>query len=547
VVSDDRPRSGKLITSLRERHPGRAVATAEQPRPARLITSLRERRAIEEALAHMLTVRTGQQWNRQARHIAGLGPEVLHVLTQRLSTADTFELAALGTIATYMDATQVTQVLYDLITRPGTPDVQRMGAILILERYLGQAVPETAFLSLQDARGVARQSLAQILAAARQNRLLLLEYMHILLEQPAEATQAVIEAVVEMGGEDGIPLLRLLAQDEEPAIAGQALQALETLPNAAALQTLQSVLPVLPPPLRERAERTLRKRRFRGQEVPPLPSVPPSCRALVSPIDGRGNQLLWFLQRDPTTRCLRFLGLLVSDVIGLQDALGDDAVLPGRFPRRREHGTLHVIQNDDQPLLMLEAPYDYARRLLLQRLKINQALELAPPLEYRLLNDLIWGYALPEEWPSRRPTIAPAYQRTLIPRLPSLLDHPAMQNWFIEGESVYTCVERLTRWRHIDVHDPTVQRWLMNLVTEYFTPEDLARYQARLLDMSEWFMWSGEEETAHLAWIASATLPHVPPQQHPLVVGMIERGLQVAALNLQQGFDLRQARPATES
>lgn len=519
----------------------------EHTHEGKLITRLRERHAIEEALAHMLTTHTDRQWERAAKRIAGLGPEVLRVLTQKLNTADTAELAALGTIATYMDGEQVTRALYDLIYQPETPDVSRMGAILILERYLGEPVPDSAFLRLQDPRGVARQSLAQILAAARQNRLLLLEYMHILLEQPAEATLAVIDAVVEMAGDDGLDLLRLLAQDDEPAIAEQALNALVTLPSPAARQTLQSLLPILPPSLRERTERTLRKMRFRGQEIPPLPAVPSSCRALVSPVDGRGNQMLWFLQRDPATRRTRFLSVLVNDVIGLKDAFGDTAVLPGRLPRQRSPGSLHVVQTEDQPLILLEAPYDYARRVLLQRLPINQAQESGTPLEYRLLNDLIWGYALPPTMPAQRPTVSPVQQRTLISQLAVLLDHPAMQSWFVEGESVYMYVERITRWRHIDAGDPTVQRWLMNLINEYFTPEALARYQARLQEMSEWFMWARDEDMARLAWTAATTLPHVPPQQHPLVLGMIERGLQIAALNLQQGFDLRKKPEAFES
>ncbi len=507
---------------------------------SKLITRLRERHAIEEALAHMLTVRTDKQWERAAKRIAGLGPEVLRVLIQRLNTADATELAALGTIATYMDGVQVTQALYDLIGQPETPDVSRMGAILILERYLGEPVPDSAILRLQNPQGVARQSLAQVLAAARQNRLLLLEYMHILLEQPAEATLAVIEAVSQMNGEDGLDLLRLLAQDDEPAIAEQALDALATRPSPAARQTLQTLLPTLPPPLRERTERTLRKMRFRGLEIPLLPEVPPSCRALVSPIDGRGNQMFWFLQRDPATRRTRFLSVLVNDVIGLKDAFGDDAVLPGRLPRQRAIGSLHVVQTEDQPLILLEAPYDYARRVLLQRLAVNLALESSTPLEYRLLNDLIWGYALPSVMPHHQPTVSPVQQRTLLSQLAVLLDHPAMQGWFVEGESVYMYVERITRWRHIDARDLTVQRWLMNLVNEYFTPEALARYQARLQEMSEWFMWARDEDTARLAWIAAATLPHVPPQHHPVVVRMIELGLQVAAVNMQQGFDLRQ-------
>jgi hypothetical protein len=123
--------------------------------------------------------------------------------------------------------------------------------------------------------------------------------------------------------------------------------------------------------------------------------------------------------------------------------------------------------------------------------------------------------------------------------LGNLLDHPAMESWFVESENVYAYVERLTRWRHIDANDPSVQRWLMNLVTEHFYPEALGRFQTRLVQMSEWFLWAHEEDAARLAAVAAATLPLIPPQQHPLVVRMIEIGLATAAENIQHGFDLR--------
>ena len=511
----------------------------DRTREGKLITRLRDRRTIETALAHMLTTQTDEEWNQKAQHIASLGPEVLRVLTQKLNTANTAELAALGTIATYADRDLVTQALYGLLYKPDTPDVQRMGAILLLERYLGEPVPETALMSLQDPRGVVQQSLVQVLEAARESRFLLLEYLRILLEQPAEATHAVIDALAEIGGDEVIGLLRLLAQDEELAIAEHALDTLAALQTPAALQALQSLPPTLPPPLRDRTERALRKIRFRGQEVAPLPPVPQQCRALVSPVDGRGNQVLWFLRHDPVTQRDRFLSVLVSDAAGLKNTFGDDAALPDRFPQQRPPGTLHVVPAENQPLILLEAPYDYGRRLLLQGLTISFGLGLSTPLEYRLLNDLVWGYQLPSELPLRRPTVSPAQQLTLLPWLGRLLDHPALESWFVESESVYTYVERMTRWQHIDIHDPAMQRWLMNLVTEHFTPEALARYQDRLVQMSEWFLWADDEDTARLAWVAAATLPHVPPQQHPLVVRMIETGLVTAAENMQRGFDLR--------
>jgi hypothetical protein len=488
----------------------------------------------------MLAAQTDEEWNQEAQRIAHLGPEVLQVLIRKLNTANTSELAALGTIATYMDRDLTTQTLYRLIHKSDTPDVQRMGAILILERYLGEPVPEAAFMSLQDPRGVARQSLAQMLTAARENRFLLLEYLRILLEQPAEATHAVIDALAEMGGDEGTALLRLLAQDEESLIAGQALDTLVAFQTPAALQSLQSLLPTLPSSLRDRTERALRKMRFRGQEIAPLPPVSKRCRALISPIDGRGNQVLWFLRHDPATGRVRFLGVLVSDVAGLKDAFGDDAALPSRFPKRRPKGSVHVFQTGGQILILLEAPYDYGRRLLLQGLNTSFGLGLTTPLEYRLLNDLVWGYQLPAELPNRLPTVSPAQRQALFPLLAGLLDHPALESWFVESESIYAYVERMTRWRHIDILDPTVQRWLMNLVTEHFAPEALVRYQARLVQMSEWFMWAGDEETARLTWVAATTLPHIPPQQHPLVVRMIETGLVTAAENMRQGFDLRE-------
>ncbi|MBU0493522.1 MAG: hypothetical protein KKA73_13385 [Chloroflexi bacterium] len=505
----------------------------------KVITRLRDRHTIESALAHMLVAQDDAAWEQEAERIAGLGPEVVSVLMQKLSLVSPSELAALGAVAVHLDPDLVVPALSDLIEQPDTPDVQRMGAILILERYLGEPAPEVAFASLQDPHGVARQSLVSMLEAAQENRFLLLEYLRILLDQPAEATHAVIEALSEIGGGQALALLRLLAQDEEPAIAEQALDALIAFQTPAAFQVAQSLLPTLIPDLSDRAERALRKIRFRGLEITPLPPVPAACRALVTPVDGRGNQMLWLLYQEPAAPRVRFLGLVFNDTLGLQDAFGEEAALPDRFPALGPVGEVHLTRFQDRPILLLEIPYDYGRRLLRQGLAQRFRLGLPTPLEYRALNDQVWDYELPSDLPARMPVVTPAQQRALFPWVGQLLDQIALGGWFLEGELIYTYAERFTHWRHIDSQDPLARRWLMNLVTEYFTPDALSRLQTRLLQMSEWFMWSEDQDTARLAWVAAVTLPRVPPQQHPLVVRMIEIGFAVAAENMRRGFDPR--------
>ena len=488
----------------------------------KVITTLRKRREVEAEIRRMLESPDEGDFLARAAHIATYGRQVIPVILHHLNTADAHLLGVLGTIATYLDTEEVAQALRKVATGAGYSDHERMAALMILDRFLHQELDEELFAALRNPQEVAMQSLAEMLDEAEKNPFILLEYIRALEEQPIEVVQAIVEAMRGLDRERAVEPLRLLAQDERPLVAERAIRTLSTIRLPQAARALQTLLPTVRPQLRPLVERSLRKLRLSGVPLEALPPAAGAWRTLISPPDGGGNQSVWFIDERPPGR---FLNLLLNDVVGMRAALGGvEGGATERLPPRTSPGTIHAlfVPESNFVLTMLEADFDYGRRLVLESLIHNWESGIPVPAQYRLLNDLLWGQDYSGVAQSEKlPPLERMEALALLPLTGLLLDHPAFSGWPLQNELVYYHAARILA-RNEGRIEPK------GFIRNYFDREALTLYRARLKTISEWLLRAGEEHLARLALAAALTVGLRQPVDHPLFRRLAEQSLELA-------------------
>jgi hypothetical protein len=499
----------------------------------KIITTLRRRRELEAALRALRTARDDDELDAQARALAQQGAPVLAAILRSLDTADPRLIGALGKVAMYLERSDTVAALRAAARDPRRTDRERMSAILILDRFLGEEVEEGLFQGLRDPNAVARESLQEVMAEARSNRGIWIEYLEQLAEQPDDVPFLVMQTLLDLDEEGSVEPLRLLAQDPQEATAREAIRRLGAIRRPEAAAALRSLLPTLAPPLRALAERALRKLQLSGIRLDPLPAPGSEWRALVTPVDGAGNQAVWLIGRRPRERYCRFLGLLLDDQHGIRDAVGNDRMRAQQLPPRRPVGSILALSPagaSGRYVLFLETTFAYAQRVVLQSLAHNFASGTPTPLVYRLLNPYLWGHEI-APLPAAEPCVA---SPSLLPQTPELLDHPALEGWFIHVPALYDLGERVLAGRQADVAST-----LAAILNENLDATRRARYRRRLEAVREWLLAAQEPRLAELAATAAATLEEGAPTEHPFLWRMAEIGLEVAMDNLRSGLDLR--------
>ncbi|HSR32115.1 MAG TPA: hypothetical protein VLY63_16255, partial [Anaerolineae bacterium] len=213
------------------------------PASQKVITKLYERRQIEADLRKMLTTSSELVYRQQAKQIASLGSQVIPTIIGNLDRADAQMLAAMGAVVTFLDRDEVIMALKRAVLQPQRSDRGRIGAMTILERYLGQPADEDLLASLRDPEGVAIASLEEVLSQIEASPTVLIQYIEELDRQEPDVVLAVVGSLRDMGahpirselGERIVEPLRMMAQDVREEIAAEALQSLGSirLPQAA--------------------------------------------------------------------------------------------------------------------------------------------------------------------------------------------------------------------------------------------------------------------------------------------------------------------------
>jgi hypothetical protein len=325
--------------------------------------------------------------------------------------------------------------------------------------------------------------------------------------------------------------LRMMAQDVREEIAAEALRALgiKRLPEAA--RALQTLIPITAPTLRPQAERLLRKLQFSGVPVSPLPPPEPHWRALISPVNGQGQQSVWFLQRILGTEYSQFLNVLLNDRAGAVEAIGHSQV-PGKIlPPPMPPGYLHDIALPDGSgaMIMLEAAFDLGRRLVVESLVHNRRTQIPVAGPLRLLSPWLWGYTGADSLPTRMLPALDAADQALRTVSDRLLEHPAFVTWTVRSEATLRAAEEALRHPGWDR-----EVWVRRLTSELFVEPKVAQALSRRLEsMSEWLLLANDETRARLALVAAQAIPNQPLQEQPFLRALVRRDLDVLLQSLQ--------------
>jgi hypothetical protein len=523
-----------------------------------VITVLRDRLLIEREILELADARSEAELSSRAQQVAIRGDQVVHAILRKLDDSDPRLLGALGAVAAlYPRRDQILNKLYQAAVDESRTDRGRMVAILILERFLGQEPDPYLVATLGDPQIMATESVRGMIREGERNPFAWIEYASALSAQSEEMHHDVVETMLSVGGERATPVLCLLAQESTDSLAEESLSALGRLRHPAAVQGLLSLLPMLPAARRLLGERSLRKLQLSGVQIEPLPAVDTAWRSLLSPIDGEGNQVVWFISdADERDNC-HFLGMSVSDEHGIRQAYGRHSVPAAMLPERRQIGYVHAISIEpetsgisarsaqdpaDRPapsqgaphatVYLLETSFDHGRRRVREGQSLSFGCGHPLPAEYRLLGSLLWQYDDAGIDSDRTRIPGSASSPGLLQETANLLAHPAFRGWYLHGELVMGHAMSILEWMPA-VSLEAVGQWAGVLAEDYFDETMRRQLGTRLEHMAEWLWNAGETHLAELAMVAARSLPQVSPAQHPFTRRMAEMGLGLVASQVQ--------------
>jgi hypothetical protein len=399
-----------------------------------------------------------------------------------------------------------------------------------------------------------------------------IEYLNQLAEQPSDVARTVIDAIPDQPPSPHlITLLRMFAQVENKMLAQAAVEQLSRTRSSEAVQALLSLGANLAPAQAAVAARSVRKLRMSGVSDRPEQSgrQPGSWRALLSPVDGAGAQVVWFVgarsaeggeggvapavDADPDGRVHGVLfSILCKDPGGIVASFGSLDVPVEELPPVQALGGTYVMRQaeDAPPIILLEVPFDAGRQVVREALELNWAGGHAPPMEYRLLNPLIWDVSVEEMdggAEAQPPAANEAAPGAPAPAVASdactaaLLDHPAFATWFWQAPELYDAAQRLGRRHSLSARSAEVRA----LAATHFGPELVNLYQRRLAGMARWLALASQSEAVALVSEAARRLADGAPAENLFVNRLIGQGLDVAIANLRSGYDPRRPAPSS--
>ncbi len=508
----------------------------------KVLTGLMERRALEAAFDALARATEPAERVHLAQDLAGRGNMILPVFVARLATEDPHVRGGLGLLAQQMDRDLIVPALKGILRVHDYSPQARTTALMLLERYLGEQVEESLLAAAGDPDSVARQSLRELIHAMDQNPAAVIEYLTQLAQQPADTAGLLMRALPAlMPHPHLITLLRMFAQGEDARLAQQALEQLGRTRTAEALLALISLTATLPAERRPMAERGMRKVRMSGVHAEPIIAAA-EWKVLLSPIAGSGAQIIWFIVPRFAAERPIALAIVMTDRAGIIGAASGDAFSAGDVPPVVPEGEVLAVPQRAgwRPLLLAGVSFNVGRHAVHRALEQNWRTGQVPPLPYRLLNDLIWQYG-PLDAAALAGPVIPADLERLGDDTAALLDHEAFADWFWTAEAFYKAVADLAgRFPLTQEARAVVAR---DLAETAFGADDAAIYQHRLAIMAEWLSYTRNEAEAQLAATAAEQLRAGSPAASPFVLRLINRSLDIAALDIQ--FRPRQAKKQT--
>jgi hypothetical protein len=494
---------------------------------SKILTGLMERRALEAAFSELIETTNPELLVQRAREIARYGVTAVPVMLAMLDTNDPQLRGGLGQVAANLDRSIVVPALRSAARARDRSDRARLSALTILDRYLHEPIDDDLLSDLQDPQTVAQESLRELLREMAGNPYAIVEYLMQLSEQPPDVPHMILDAVPSAApGPHLTTLLRMLAQDPNRQLAHQAVEQLGRTRTAEAARALGSLITTLPGELAASAERGLRKLRMSGvRDDAPDPAVEPwfaqakVWRVLLSPVDGAGAQMIWFICPPDEEGRSTLLSVVTQDPEGIVGCTELRAAPAAELPQHQTTGHVHRIvhRQGALPLAMLETSLETARDTVTAALARNWAGGRPTPLPYRLLNPLIWTTAA---MPAVDPAAPTATTADSAP-LGDLLDHPAFVGWHWWPTS--------QPWGGT-VRDRSGLRAALLAALRHFGPDVRESYARRLQAMSRWLEQAGDEQAAALAQATAEEIITVPSETSRFVQHLVRAGFELTQL-----------------
>jgi hypothetical protein len=230
--------------------------------------------------------------------------------------------------------------------------------------------------------------------------------------------------------------------------------------------------------------------------------------------------------------------VFARDPEGIVTAFGGADVTASDVPPAVPVGEILSVPQpgERRPLMLLSVPFDAGRQAAKNAVDLAWRSGNPPPLLFRFLNDMIWRYGAVEAAPmATTPAVAELEDRS-DRYTAGLLDHSAFAGWFWQAPALYDAAEKLGLKQTLSTRSAAVAQ----LAEDAFSAADVASYVRRLLANANWLRLAGQNQAAALAQAAYTQLLAVPPVESPFVRRLIGIGLDIAAINLRSGYDLRQ-------
>jgi hypothetical protein len=216
------------------------------------------------------------------------------------------------------------------------------------------------------------------------------KYVEFLGTMKAEVVKSMLKTLKDHLGEQLLPLLEIMAHDEQKPLAEMGIHTLGTIQSFKAAQILSDINDTDPDKkLRKAARKSLYKLRSAGIEVEtslkPLlgESKHERYKTLISAVDGTGTQLI-ILSEEMLAGDLHLLQVIANDEKGMTECFSRRGITKkmfARFPETfaRETGRMNPM--------LVEADYNYAMSLVVDAENISNAEDQELPENYVAIKD----------------------------------------------------------------------------------------------------------------------------------------------------------------
>jgi hypothetical protein len=450
--------------------------------------------------------------------------QVPELLTRRLiagrSRAPLLTLELLSGFA----GRQSTAYLRRVAEHDGVPDLVRWSA----RRYLGwpergQPRRRLMFLaSLRDPDRALVEAAAQASAGWPPDSEMLDEVLAYLIALPSARRQGVAQRIAAQLGAQAAWLLYALLQVDDAATQRVVLAELARLrpPGAAAVAarlagTARTV------GVRTAATTTAQRLRLRlvDSPEPAAAALPPLTKALLSALDGAGNQIAFVVRQWPD-------GLLLMAEFLCREGWGVKEVI-GQCRATADRLAASLTAFHERGVALVEVDLAAVRGMLLDAVAVSAASGRRLPPAFELWEPILHdAYPPPDDAPTVRPQLdAMAYRERddLLRASGRLADHPFCASWGFPPQALMVAMFEVptTAGRPGERHYQAALARLLDAPTRERLRQRLQR-QAWLLDRA------GDTDARDLALAVAARLDEAPVEELarlPLLQRLLTRGL----------------------